>query len=162
MSEWLKEHAWKACVGETLPWVRIPLSPPTSLLNAHSLASRTCPVWRDVLRCSIPPSPSFARRDRESRLAPDIAPAFACSIYTRKARDRTAGAIKNASAPAADPAELNFVVQRRELRGAGARRLADRPRYRVYVGLGEGTCCGDITVRNRSSASIGWWATNPR
>src|SRR3954454_21479593 len=28
MSEWLKEHAWKACVGETLPWVRIPLSPP--------------------------------------------------------------------------------------------------------------------------------------
>ena len=31
MSEWLKEHAWKACVGETLPWVRIPLSPPTSL-----------------------------------------------------------------------------------------------------------------------------------
>ncbi len=30
MSEWLKEHAWKACVGETLPWVRIPLSPPIS------------------------------------------------------------------------------------------------------------------------------------
>ena len=28
MSEWLKEHAWKACVGVTLPWVRIPLSPP--------------------------------------------------------------------------------------------------------------------------------------
>ena len=32
MSEWLKEHAWKACVGETLPWVRIPLSPPNSPL----------------------------------------------------------------------------------------------------------------------------------
>ena len=28
MSERLKEHAWKACVGVTLPWVRIPLSPP--------------------------------------------------------------------------------------------------------------------------------------
>src|SRR6056297_1013521 len=28
MSEWFKEHAWKACVGETLPWVRIPLCPP--------------------------------------------------------------------------------------------------------------------------------------
>ena len=28
MSEWLKEHAWKACVGVTLPRVRIPLSPP--------------------------------------------------------------------------------------------------------------------------------------
>jgi hypothetical protein len=31
MSEWLKEHAWKACVGETLPRVRIPLSPPDFL-----------------------------------------------------------------------------------------------------------------------------------
>jgi hypothetical protein len=30
MAERLKAHAWKACVGETLPWVRIPLSPPHS------------------------------------------------------------------------------------------------------------------------------------
>jgi len=29
MAEWLKAHAWKACVRETVPWVRIPLSPPT-------------------------------------------------------------------------------------------------------------------------------------
>ena len=28
VTEWLKVHAWKACVGETLPRVRIPLSPP--------------------------------------------------------------------------------------------------------------------------------------
>ena len=28
MSEWFKEHAWKACVGATLPGVRIPISPP--------------------------------------------------------------------------------------------------------------------------------------
>ena len=28
MSERLKEHAWKACVRETVPRVRIPLSPP--------------------------------------------------------------------------------------------------------------------------------------
>ena len=35
MSEWLKEHAWKACVGETLPWVRIPLSPPAFARMAH-------------------------------------------------------------------------------------------------------------------------------
>ena len=27
MSEWLKEHDWKSCVGVTSPWVRIPLSP---------------------------------------------------------------------------------------------------------------------------------------
>src|SRR6266478_1769771 len=31
MSEWSIEHAWKACVGETLPRVRIPLSPPPNL-----------------------------------------------------------------------------------------------------------------------------------
>ena len=30
MAEWLKAHAWKACVRETVPWVRIPLSPPSS------------------------------------------------------------------------------------------------------------------------------------
>src|SRR5438128_11337991 len=29
MAEWLKAHAWKACLGETLTWVRIPLSPPS-------------------------------------------------------------------------------------------------------------------------------------
>ena len=28
VAEWFKAHAWKACVGETLPRVRIPLSPP--------------------------------------------------------------------------------------------------------------------------------------
>ena len=37
MSEWLKEHAWKACVGETLPWVRIPLSPPFANSRRWSL-----------------------------------------------------------------------------------------------------------------------------
>ena len=35
MSEWLKEHAWKACVGETLPWVRIPLSPPIAVFSGQ-------------------------------------------------------------------------------------------------------------------------------
>src|SRR5687767_10019553 len=38
MSEWFKEHAWKACVGETLPRVRIPLSPPS--FAKRSLRSR--------------------------------------------------------------------------------------------------------------------------
>src|SRR5277367_6083122 len=33
MAEWLKAHAWKACVRETVPWVRIPLSPPASCWN---------------------------------------------------------------------------------------------------------------------------------
>jgi hypothetical protein len=34
MAEWLKAHAWKACIGETLSWVRIPLSPPSPLISA--------------------------------------------------------------------------------------------------------------------------------
>ena len=29
MAERLKAHAWKACVRESVPWVRIPLPPPT-------------------------------------------------------------------------------------------------------------------------------------
>ena len=28
VAERLKAHAWKACIGETLSWVRIPFSPP--------------------------------------------------------------------------------------------------------------------------------------
>ena len=44
MAEWLKAHAWKACVRETVPWVRIPLSPPerpaTPALRAPSTAQK--------------------------------------------------------------------------------------------------------------------------
>ena len=32
MAERLKAHAWKACIGETLSWVRIPFSPPLIIL----------------------------------------------------------------------------------------------------------------------------------
>jgi hypothetical protein len=39
MAEWSIAHAWKACVGETLPWVRIPLSPPPAYARAQSSAS---------------------------------------------------------------------------------------------------------------------------
>ena len=44
MSEWLKEHAWKACVGETLPRVRIPLSPPIKLFYSDDFAISPSPV----------------------------------------------------------------------------------------------------------------------
>jgi hypothetical protein len=60
MSEWLKEHAWKACVGETLPWVRIPLSPPSNF--AHEMISRE--RWRHLGRhCdhAQPETPRAAR-----------------------------------------------------------------------------------------------------
>ena len=33
MSEWSKEHAWKACVRVSVPRVRIPLSPPPKLIK---------------------------------------------------------------------------------------------------------------------------------
>jgi hypothetical protein len=35
MAEWLKAHAWKACIGETLSRVRIPLSPPRIEMEQH-------------------------------------------------------------------------------------------------------------------------------
>src|SRR5215831_3499352 len=39
MAEWLKAHAWKACIGETLSRVRIPVSPPESKVRATNLSS---------------------------------------------------------------------------------------------------------------------------
>ena len=33
MSEWLKEHAWKACKWETVSGVRIPVSPPVTVIR---------------------------------------------------------------------------------------------------------------------------------
>jgi hypothetical protein len=40
MAEWLKAHAWKACVLERVPRVRIPVSPPFKL---HSLRESLTP-----------------------------------------------------------------------------------------------------------------------
>src|SRR5215213_3740113 len=63
MSEWLKEHAWKACVGETLPWVRIPLSPPYPICKNGEVPERSNgAVSKTVDRATgpwvrIPPSP---------------------------------------------------------------------------------------------------------
>ena len=34
VAEWLKAHAWKACVGKNLPLVRIPPPPPVNLIPA--------------------------------------------------------------------------------------------------------------------------------
>ena len=36
VSEWLKEHAWKACVRVTVPRVRIPPSPPLEASVTHN------------------------------------------------------------------------------------------------------------------------------
>ena len=34
MAERFKAHAWKACIGETLSWVRIPFSPPNNSIKS--------------------------------------------------------------------------------------------------------------------------------
>ena len=41
VAEWLKAHAWKACVRESVPWVRIPPSPPGRLGSTFSAGLRT-------------------------------------------------------------------------------------------------------------------------
>ena len=50
MAEWLKAHAWKACLGETLTWVRIPLSPPENqrLANQPNQFATTVEVLRQI------------------------------------------------------------------------------------------------------------------
>ena len=53
MAEWLKAHAWKACVGETLPRVRIPLSPPTQYESKR-------------LRCVVRSSPQIGPQTKRS------------------------------------------------------------------------------------------------
>src|SRR5262245_5515130 len=69
MSEWLKEHAWKACVGETLPWVRIPLSPPHPSLRSVcvGMAVLRQPAQADGLsEVARVPSAHLSRGARES------------------------------------------------------------------------------------------------
>ena len=38
MAEWLKAHAWKACIRATVSWVRIPLPPPRCMIR-HRLSA---------------------------------------------------------------------------------------------------------------------------
>ena len=56
MAERLKAHAWKACVRASVPWVRIPLSPPDPNNPRISITcgfSRlpVCPHFAPRLRC---------------------------------------------------------------------------------------------------------------
>ena len=78
MSEWLKEHAWKACVGETLPRVRIPLSPPTfakrSLRSRLRLAGR---VWRTGAKVVHRSAQRGGGRPPVAEIVPNSQPSFA-------------------------------------------------------------------------------------
>ena len=42
MAEWLKAHAWKACIRATVSWVRIPLPPPAPTHQEKSETFRRC------------------------------------------------------------------------------------------------------------------------
>src|SRR5215831_4532310 len=40
VAEWLKAHAWKACLRETVTWVRIPLPPPSGQASSAGFSVR--------------------------------------------------------------------------------------------------------------------------
>ena len=52
LSEWLKEHAWKACVRETVPRVRIPHSPP--YFKRIPFLGRTAALWSCAMESHEP------------------------------------------------------------------------------------------------------------
>src|SRR5512133_69665 len=82
MAEWLKAHAWKACIRETVSWVRIPLPPPlaqaASVLQlrqrAHEALSCCCfdeDLWTSPVASSLLPfsdSPIFSQALYYARL----------------------------------------------------------------------------------------------
>src|SRR5262245_22671197 len=67
MAEWLKAHAWKACVRETVPWVRIPLSPPAKFEVPYFTGAQG-PKSRGFCRCFR--SGEFNRRLRMLSIGP--------------------------------------------------------------------------------------------
>ena len=106
MSEWLKEHAWKACVGETLPRVRIPLSPPTNLFYRDEFAVSVVPVATMLPRLArmagdssrrIAP-PTFLRARWGVIAAADF---FTTDVWTWRASSRTTPCSGSISRPAA-------------------------------------------------------------
>ncbi len=71
VSEWLKEHAWKVCIRESVSRVRIPPSPPYSTkkpeLTFRLFCMHSAPTGRvrtlDWVR--IPPSPPYSTKKPE-------------------------------------------------------------------------------------------------
>ena len=74
MAEWLKAHAWKACVRETVPWVRIPLSPPSpSRHNKQHYINSLARTPVDLTALSTIPEGS-AYGNPLQRRGPDVRP----------------------------------------------------------------------------------------
>jgi hypothetical protein len=53
VSEWSKELAWKACVGVTLPWVRIPPCPPLKGPNPMRSMGWGLSISADRMRTTV-------------------------------------------------------------------------------------------------------------
>ena len=51
VAEWLKAHAWKACLLEMATWVRIPPSPPILAIQFQLLSN---PEFFVYLLCPLP------------------------------------------------------------------------------------------------------------
>src|SRR5262245_43856179 len=89
MSEWFKEHAWKACVGETLPWVRIPLSPPDQAYGlAMQASSRTCEVCLDEARVAGAVGPPARSNHKRATARPAKASHASCEYINMRSMSR--------------------------------------------------------------------------
>ena len=48
VAEWLKAHAWKACKGAILSWVRIPFSPPSNKPLFYGVKLKFLEILKDL------------------------------------------------------------------------------------------------------------------
>ena len=53
MAEWLKAHAWKACILERVSRVRIPVSPPCFQYLRHRHSPFTVHYWITILTTAL-------------------------------------------------------------------------------------------------------------
>ena len=79
MSEWSIEHAWKACVREIVPRVRIPFSPPFLDLRSRSWRRQRI-QWRiEGFRPSLAASNPFLSANQPALASADRAPGITAS-----------------------------------------------------------------------------------
>src|ERR1700719_355154 len=88
VAEWLKAHAWKACLRETVTWVRIPLPPPHHIEMIYELAEiwwrpPTCPRPGRRVGMSRNTDPKYLRREA-GKLCYGVPAAF--SVTARRPR----------------------------------------------------------------------------
>src|SRR6185295_1879227 len=69
VQEWLNWQHWKCCVRETVPWVRIPPSPPESVISCRLSVSRCDQMKRAAGNCSYQAPEVVQSRSCELRQA---------------------------------------------------------------------------------------------